>query len=66
MISPYEERPANSVNVRWKGKQKLDTKMPKFWETRQLFYAHCDNLINDEIFLLLYDFNTIKNLDLEY
>ena len=41
--------------------------MPKFRETRkQLLYTLCDNLINDEEFLLLYDLNTSKNLDLEY
>ena len=41
--------------------------MPKFRETRkQLLYAHCDNLSNDEEFLLLYDLNTFKSLNLEY
>ena len=46
--------PIYSVNGGWKGKQKLDTKMPKFRETRkQLLYAHCNNLIHDEEFLLL-------------
>ena len=41
--------------------------MPKFRETRkQLLYAHCDNSVNDEEFLLLYDLSTFKNLDLEY
>ena len=41
--------------------------MPKFRETRkQLLYTHCDNLINDEEFLLLYDVNTSKNLGLDY
>lgn len=29
-------------------------------------YALCDNLINDEEFLLLCDLNTSKKLDLEY
>ena len=33
---------------------------------KQLLYAHCNNLISDEEFLLLYDLNTSKTLDLEY
>ena len=50
-----------------KGKQKLDTKMCKFREIRQQFlYVYCDNnLINDKEFILLYDLNTSKNLDLQ-
>ena len=37
--------------------------MSKFRDTRkQLLYAHCENLINDEEFLLLYGLNTSKNL----
>ena len=41
--------------------------MPNFREARKaLLYAHSDNLIDDEEFMLLYDLNTSKNLDLEY
>ena len=41
--------------------------MPKFWETsKQLLYADCDDLINDEEFILLCDIGTSKNLDFKY
>ena len=41
--------------------------MPNFRENRMaLLHAYDDEVINDEEFVLLYDVNTSKNLDLPY
>ena len=41
--------------------------MPNFRETREaLLHAHLDNATDDEEFVLLFNLNTSKNLDIEY
>ena len=41
--------------------------MPSLREIRDiLLFAHSDNLINDEEFLLLYDLNKSSNVELPY